>query len=209
MRINCGTSVERQKGIENSCHAPTSARSGRIRASIVMRGLRARRRGGNHAKSRARTCRTLRIQVSWQPCCWKWRADHHSPRKRLRAKVLRFTPRWVLKNLKCQIQTSGENSCKTARRAHSGNPAFRRPSICRCEFDCPPRAIHLISQRWDRPQADEPPPHEPRHRVQDGPKRPPNRGKLPHRMSADEEPSWKPRLPRRNGEARSTSNRCQ
>ena len=62
-----------------SCHAPTSAPSGRIRASIVMRGLRARRRGGNHAKSRARTCRTLRIQVSWQPFCWKWRADQHSP----------------------------------------------------------------------------------------------------------------------------------
>jgi hypothetical protein len=31
------------------------------------------------AGTRARTCRTLRIQVSWRPCCWKWRADHHSP----------------------------------------------------------------------------------------------------------------------------------
>jgi hypothetical protein len=29
-----------------------------------------------------------------------------------------------------------------AARAHSGNPAFRRPSINRGEFDCPPRAIH-------------------------------------------------------------------
>ena len=45
----------------------------------VMRELRARRRGGNHAKSRAHTCRTLRIQVSWRPCCCKWRPDHHSP----------------------------------------------------------------------------------------------------------------------------------
>src|SRR5579871_2250794 len=26
--------------------------------------------------------------------------------------------------------------------AHSGNPAFRRPSIRSFEFDCPPRAIH-------------------------------------------------------------------
>src|SRR5215469_5656292 len=26
--------------------------------------------------------------------------------------------------------------------AHSGNPAFRRPSIISFEFDCPPRAIH-------------------------------------------------------------------
>ena len=63
--------VKRRILPRRSCHAPTSAPSGRIRASIVMRGLRARRRGGNHAKSRARTCRTLRIQVSWQPFCWK------------------------------------------------------------------------------------------------------------------------------------------
>ena len=27
-------------------------------------------------------------------------------------------------------------------RAHSGNPAFRRPSISSFAFDCPPRAIH-------------------------------------------------------------------
>jgi hypothetical protein len=27
-------------------------------------------------------------------------------------------------------------------RVHSGNPAFRRPSISSFEFDCPPRAIH-------------------------------------------------------------------
>jgi len=27
-------------------------------------------------------------------------------------------------------------------RAHSGSPAFRRPSINSFEFDCPPRAIH-------------------------------------------------------------------
>jgi len=26
--------------------------------------------------------------------------------------------------------------------SHSGNPAFRRPSISSLEFDCPPRAIH-------------------------------------------------------------------
>ncbi len=29
-----------------------------------------------------------------------------------------------------------------AHRAHSGNPAFRRPSISSFAFDCPPRAIH-------------------------------------------------------------------
>jgi hypothetical protein len=27
-------------------------------------------------------------------------------------------------------------------RPHSGNPAFRRPSISSFEFDCPPRAVH-------------------------------------------------------------------
>jgi hypothetical protein len=27
-------------------------------------------------------------------------------------------------------------------RAHSGNPAFRRPSISSFEFDCPPREIY-------------------------------------------------------------------
>ena len=31
---------------------------------------------------------------------------------------------------------------EAARSAYSGKPAFRRPSISRCEFDCPPRAIH-------------------------------------------------------------------
>ena len=53
------------------------------------------------------------------------------------------------------------------------------------------------SSHWINPFAEssDRSPHEPRHRVQDGPKRPPNRGKLPHRMSADD-PSWKPRSPR-------------
>jgi hypothetical protein len=27
-------------------------------------------------------------------------------------------------------------------RVHSSNPAFRKPSSCSFEFDCPPRAIH-------------------------------------------------------------------
>jgi hypothetical protein len=31
---------------------------------------------------------------------------------------------------------------EVAHRVRSGNPAFRRPSICSFEFDCPPRAIH-------------------------------------------------------------------
>jgi hypothetical protein len=29
-------------------------------------------------------------------------------------------------------------------RLHSGSPAFRRPSINSFEFDCPPRAIHVV-----------------------------------------------------------------
>jgi hypothetical protein len=33
-------------------------------------------------------------------------------------------------------------SSEMAHRAHSGNPAFRRPSISSFEFDCPPRASH-------------------------------------------------------------------
>ena len=61
-----------------SCDAPTSVPSGRIRASIVMRGLRAGRRGGNYARSPVRTCPTLRTQVSWLPCCWKWQVESPS-----------------------------------------------------------------------------------------------------------------------------------
>jgi pimeloyl-ACP methyl ester carboxylesterase len=38
---------------------------------IAMRGSRARRQGGNRAESRVRTCRTLRIRLSWRCCCWK------------------------------------------------------------------------------------------------------------------------------------------
>jgi len=36
-----------------------------------------------------------------------------------------------------------QNSREAARRAHSGNPAFRRPSISSFAFVCPPRAIHV------------------------------------------------------------------
>jgi hypothetical protein len=38
----------------------------------------------------------------------------------------------------------GQDCCKAAHRVHSGNPAFRRPSINSFEFDCPPRAIHVV-----------------------------------------------------------------
>ena len=41
--------------------------------------------------------------------------------------------------LKLYSITSSARACA---RAHSGNPAFRRPSIISVEFDCPPRAIH-------------------------------------------------------------------
>jgi len=39
-------------------------------------------------------------------------------------------------------QKGGSNSSMSASTVHSGNPAFRRPSINSIAFDCPPRAIH-------------------------------------------------------------------
>jgi hypothetical protein len=33
-------------------------------------------------------------------------------------------------------------SSSRASTVHSGNPAFRRPSVTSCAFDCPPQALH-------------------------------------------------------------------
>jgi pimeloyl-ACP methyl ester carboxylesterase len=70
-RSRCGARILPPR----TCRAPISAPSGRIRALTAMRRPRVRRRGGSRTESRVRTCPTLRIQVSWRPCCWKRRAD--------------------------------------------------------------------------------------------------------------------------------------
>ena len=42
----------------------------------------------------------------------------------------------------CSRQHRRQDCCKAPHRAHSGNPAFRRPSISNFAFDCQPRSIH-------------------------------------------------------------------
>jgi hypothetical protein len=93
------------------------------------------------ARLSRRGCETIRIS-SGITATGKW-SDVAAPllHRMSLVVVLSRHRRWAECPL-CARSGHSMTSSARAHRAHSGNPAFRRPSINSFAFDCPPRAIY-------------------------------------------------------------------
>src|ERR1700741_5345655 len=103
---------------------------GRARISMMARSDLLHARAGYRS---ARPTTVLKIQLAT-----------HGPVRRASAYPLIAAREQTFREgrLGPQAAIPVSSSCQRAARVHSGNPAFRRPSINSFALDCPPRAIY-------------------------------------------------------------------